>query len=121
VITVRALRLRPFVPSGGDYNLACEFFQDLGFAKEWESNDVAGFACGDAGFILQNYDVPEFASNFMIRLDVGDLEAWWNEVETLKLDEKYSGVKLKAPADYPWGREAQIIDPAGVLWHIGQS
>ena len=120
-MTAKMLSLRPFVPSGSDFALACKFFQDLGFAREWESNGVAGFACGNAKFILQDYDVPEFARNYMVRLDVSDLEAWWKQIEALKLDEKYSGVQLKAPADYPWGREVNIIDPAGVWWHIGQS
>jgi hypothetical protein len=114
------LSLRPFVPSGPDFGVACQFFQDLGFGKEWESDGVAGFACGEAKFILQNYDVPEFAGNYMVRLDVSDLEAWWQQIEPLRLAEKYPGVRLTPPTNFPWGREVNIIDPAGVLWHIGQ-
>lgn len=117
---LKVTSLRPFVPSGGDFTLACKFFEDLGFEIEFEATDVAGFASGNAKFILQDYDVPGFAANYMVRLDVPDLEMWWQRIDSLRLDEKYNGVKLKAPDDYPWGREAQIIDLAGVLWHIGQ-
>jgi len=116
---VETLSLQPFVPSGPDFKLACDFFCDLGFTKTWENGGYAGFCCGNAKFILQDYNQPEFANNLMIRIDVSDLDAWWKQISTLNLDAKYKGVRLSAPADFPWGREVNIIDPAGVCWHIG--
>lgn len=113
------LGLRPFVPSGSDFKSACAFFIELGFSKSFESHDVVGFECGNAKFILQQYDQPEFAANYMVRLDVADLDAWWAKVENLDLETKYPGVKLKGPTQFPWGREVNIIDLAGVCWHIG--
>lgn len=118
--TVEVLGLRPFIPSGPNFALACEFFLDLGFEKLWESGDCAGFGNGSAKFILQAYDNAEFASNLMVRLDVSDLDAWWDSVSKKNLEAKFSGVKLKPPGDFPWGREVNIIDIAGVCWHIGQ-
>jgi predicted enzyme related to lactoylglutathione lyase len=108
------------VPSGRNFDVAAQFYEDIGFTKEWESEGVAGFTCGSAKFILQNYNVPEFTQHYMLRLNVPDLEAWWDEVDAKKLAEKYGGITMKPPADYPWGREAQIIDAAGVLWHVGK-
>lgn len=34
---------------------------------------------------------------------------------------RFAGARLKEPADYPWGREVNIIDPAGVCWHVRQA
>lgn len=117
---VETLSLQPFVPSGKDFKLACDFFVDLGFTKDWDyDGECAGFTCGQAKFILQNYDKKDFAQNFMVRIDVSDLDLWWQEIEKLHLDKKYPGVKVAPPKDFPWGREVNIIDPAGVCWHIG--
>lgn len=110
--------LQPFVPSGKDFTLACRFFLDLGFEKLWENGDVAGFGAGEAKFILQSYDVKEFAENFMVRVEVENLDDWWAEISAKELDKKFPGVKLAAPKDFPWGREVNVIDPAGVCWHI---
>jgi len=118
-VVVETLGLQPFVPSGPDFKIACDFFIDLGFTKTWESGDYAGFACGQAKFILQNYDNPDFAGNLMIRIDVSDLDVWWQHVSKLDLANKYPNVKLKEPTNFPWGREVNLIDPAGVCWHIG--
>lgn len=115
------LGLRPFVPSGPDFNAACEFFTDLGFAKIWESDGYASFSAGSAKFILQHYDNTDFASNLMIRIDVSDLDEWWSQFRELNLEDKYPQVRVKPPTDFPWGREVNIIDLAGVCWHIGES
>ena len=118
-MSLRATSLRPFVPSGGDYDGSRRLFADLGFSEEWEFNGVAGFRNGEAAFILQKYDVKSFAENFMVRLNVPDLDAWWNAVSALELEKKYPGFRIKPPADFPWGREVNFIDLAGVCWHVG--
>ena len=34
---------------------------------------------------------------------------------------RYEGVRAAKPRVYPWGlREINLIDPAGVLWHIAE-
>src|SRR4029077_6675486 len=91
---VRTLSLQPFVPSGKDFKKACQFFEELGFAKTWENGGCAGFSCGDARFILQEYDKQEFADNFMVRIDVSDLDLWWQEIEKLDLPTKFPGVRI---------------------------
>ena len=57
----------------------------------------------------------------MIVIEVADLDAYWTELEAKALDQRFAGVKLKAPQDYPWGREIHIIDPGGVCWHVRQA
>ena len=115
-----ALSLLPFVPSGGDYEASRRLFADLGFEEMWENSGYAGFRNGDAQFILQNFDDEKFAGNFMIRINVGNLDAWWTTVSRLQLDKKYSGFRINPPADFPWGREVNFIDLAGVCWHVGE-
>jgi hypothetical protein len=116
---LRAVGLLPFVPSGSDYEGSRRLFADLGFEEQWESDGYAGFRSGDAGFILQRFENRDFAANFMVKLVVKDLDAWWREVSPRGLETKYPGVKIRPPTDFPWGREVNLIDLAGVCWHIG--
>jgi len=115
-----ALSLLPFVPSGSDYQASRSLFADLGFEEVWENSGYAGFRNGNAQFILQNFDDEKFAGNFMIRVNVANLDAWWAAVSRLQLDAKYSGFRINAPASFPWGREVNFIDLAGVCWHVGE-
>ncbi len=117
----RGTALYPFVPSGPDFAASLAFFQELGFDKRWENGGLAGLRFGDAYFMLQDIDVPEWQKNQMITYEVDDLDCYWSEIEQLRLEDRYNGVKLKSPTDYPWGREIHIIDPGGVCWHMRQS
>jgi hypothetical protein len=115
-----ATSLLPFVPSGSDYEASRRLFADLGFEEVWASGGYTGFRSGGAQFILQQYDVRAFAENFMVRLNVPDLEGWWQAISSRNLPGRYAGFQIKAPVDFPWGREVHFIDLAGVCWHVGQ-
>ena len=114
-----ASNLRPFVPSGEDFELAKRFFAAIGFETEFDTGDVVGLRLGDAQFLLQRFCNRELQDNFMVAFDVPDVDDWWRKLESSgALD--LPGVRAKPPTDYPWGRrEIHLIDPAGVLWHIG--
>lgn len=114
------MALSPFVPSGGDYEASRRLFADLGFEEVWENNGYAGFRDGNARFILQDFDDETFAANLMMRLDVADLDAWWDATSRKQLDARYPGLRIKPPTDFPWGREVNFIDLAGVCWHVGE-
>jgi hypothetical protein len=118
--SLRALSLLPFVPSGKDYEGSRRLFADLGFEETWENGGYAGFRNGPAQFILQSFDDETFAGNFMVRLNVPDLDLWWDEVSRKQLQEKYPKFRIKPPVEFPWGREVHFIDLAGVCWHVGQ-
>jgi hypothetical protein len=118
---LRAVSLLPFVPSGCDYDASRRLFADLGFEETWESDGYAGFRNGDAQFIMQRYDVKEFAENFMVRLNVESLDDWWRAVSGKQLERAYPNFRIKPPTDFPWGREVNFIDLAGVCWHVGQA
>ena len=117
---LRALSLLPFVPSGADYDGARRLFVELGFEETWESDGLAGFRNGGAQFILQKFDDDAFAGNFMVRLNVANLDAWWEAVSKKSLEKTHPGFRINPPKDFPWGREVNFIDPAGVCWHVGE-
>ena len=116
---LRATSLLPFVPSGKDYSASRQLFVALGFEEMWESDGYAGFRNGAAQFILQRFDNQVFAENFMVRLNVPDLDAWWQAISALQLEKTYPTFRIKPPQDFPWGREVNFIDLAGVCWHVG--
>jgi predicted enzyme related to lactoylglutathione lyase len=116
-----ATGLLPFVPSGPDFEQALAFFAELGFALQWRNGGIAGLRYDAAAFLLQDIDVPEWQKNQMLVLEVADLDAYWRDLSAKGLAERYAGVHLKEPTDFPWGREINIIDPAGVCWHVRQT
>jgi hypothetical protein len=108
-----------FVPSGSKYDACLGFYQDLGFSVDWKSDDLAILRIDRFRFFLQKFENMEMQSNFMMNLEVENVEDWWIKIEELNLSERYEGVRVKAPQVYPWGKkEIHLIDPAGVLWHI---
>ncbi len=116
---LRAVALAPFIPSGKDYDASRRLFAELGFEEEWESGGYAGLRNGAAQFILQRFDDEAFAANLMVRIDVGDLDAWWEATSAKRLPERYPGFRIKPPTQFAWGREVHFIDLAGVCWHVG--
>lgn len=118
---LRGVSLLPFVPSGSDYDGSRKLFQELGFVEEFENNGYAGFRSGEAQFILQRFADRAFAENFMVQLNVADVDAWWREVAARQLEQKFPGFRIAAPQDHPWGRQVDFIDMAGVCWHVGSA
>ena len=110
--------IQPFIPSGKDYNASRSFFVELGFTETWEKNGYAVMQNGQCSFILQRYDNEQFASNLMMKLVVPNLDEWWALIQSKSLDSLFPGARLKPPTQFPWGREVNIIDPAGVCWHV---
>jgi hypothetical protein len=121
VESLRAVSLLPFVPSGKEYDASRQLFKDLGFEEVWAGDGYASFRNGAAQFILQKFENRAFAENFMVRLNVPDLDAWWRAVSEKQLEKTYPQFRIKPPADFPWGREVNFIDLAGVCWHVGAS
>jgi catechol 2,3-dioxygenase-like lactoylglutathione lyase family enzyme len=114
------VEIKAFVPAK-DFTLSKQFYQDLGFELAWSADDLAYFRRGPSSFLLQKFYNKEHADNFMMHLLVEDVQAWWSHVEAQGLVARY-GVRAEPPDDRPWGiRDFVIIDPAGVLWRIGQT
>jgi hypothetical protein len=110
---------RPFLPAR-NLPLSKNFYETLGFAKLLDG-EVAIFKAGSGGFILQPYYQEEWAGGFVMQLMVDDLDAWWTHIERLDLPGKFDVPPPRPPAVQPWGlRVAFVVDPSGVLWHIGE-
>ncbi len=92
---------------------------ELEFNIVLETNDYVGFENNGCKFILQKYDSKEFAENFMLSVKVDNLDEFYRKISEKNLTEKF-GVKLSPPAVFPWGREVNLIDIAGVCWHFGE-
>lgn len=114
--------LRPFV-GAKDWQRSRQFYRALGFSETWVSEDdkLSLFQTGNGGgFYLQNYYVADWVNNSMLFLEVTDLDAWWEHLEGLKLAENFPEIRIRGPHEtVPGLREIHLIDPAGILWHIG--
>ncbi len=111
--------LKPFIPSGKDFELSLQFFHDLGFAMNWKAEGLAELQLGSAVFLLQDFHNQEMQENLMMFAAVEDLDQWWQHIQNSGVLERYAGVRGKEPTEYPWGkREVHLIDPAGVCWHF---
>lgn len=118
--TLKAIEIKAFVPAR-DFDLSKRFYADLGFTIDSMSDDMAYVYVGTSSFLLTKFYQKEHAENFMMHLLVPDVEAWWQQVVTQRLQERY-GARVTPPADRPWGlRDFTIVDPTSVLWRIGQA
>src|SRR4051794_24782244 len=118
-LNLKANEILTFIPSGKNYKQAIDFYLEMGFQLNWHTEDHCSFEKDRCRFILQNNPNNWGKDNFMMVLAVENLDDWWKHLESLELQKKYEGVKLRAPEVYPWGnREIHLIDPCEVLWHI---
>jgi catechol 2,3-dioxygenase-like lactoylglutathione lyase family enzyme len=105
---LRTVEIKAFVPAR-DFAVSRHFYQDLGFTLASDAHGVAYFHCGACSFLLQQYDAPGFAEQFVMHLLVENLA------------DRY-GVALGMPEDQPWRmRDFVLKDPSGVLWRIAQN
>jgi catechol 2,3-dioxygenase-like lactoylglutathione lyase family enzyme len=118
--SVSAALVRPFMPTQ-DFEASVRFYETLGFEKLSEG-EVAIFAAGSGGFILQRHYHKDWAGNFMMSLVVDDLDAWWAHIESLDLAKTFAVTPPRPPEMQAWGiRTAYVFDPCGVLWHVSES
>ncbi|MEM6820431.1 MAG: VOC family protein [Verrucomicrobiota bacterium] len=111
---------KPFIPAK-DFKISLEFYKTIGFEVMFESSDTANFQVGKSRFLLQNFYAKEWAENFMIQLEVHDVQAWWQHLSNCEIETKFGGTKLEAPQKQPWGATVSFLhDPSGVLWHLCQ-
>jgi hypothetical protein len=119
--TPDVVAIRPFVPAK-DFLKSVRFYEDLGFSSRLHGDSLASMSLGPFGFLLQEYDVPGFAGNFMMHMTVNDLDRWWEKISSLDLAGRYGVRPPTAPEVQPWGlRITYVVDPTGVLWHFAQN
>jgi hypothetical protein len=116
---MRFLSIQPFVPSGENFEGSKQFFGELGFTTRWDAGDYIGFEKDGCKFILQNYVNKDFAENFMLTVNVSDVDQFRKDVIDKQLPQKF-GIRIGEVSNQPYGREVNIIDLAGVCWHFVQ-
>jgi hypothetical protein len=114
---MKFLSLEPFVPSGSDFENSRLFFLALGFTINWEDQDYIDFERDGCKFMLQRFDKPEFAQNFMLTVRVDNAADFRSYVIDNKLPERF-GIRIGKVMQQPYGKEVNIIDIAGVCWHF---
>ena len=117
LLIMKFLSLEPFVPSGADFEASRQFFLELGFSVNWDAGDYIGLQKDECRFILQKYDQPAFAQNFMLSVKVDNVEEFRDAVLAKNLQEKY-GIRIGQITQQPYGKEVNVIDIAGLCWHF---
>lgn len=111
--------IRPFVGSK-DFDKSRAFYAALGFTEGVIGHDMSVFTMEGFAFYLQKAYVKDWIDNTMIFLEVDDVSAFWNKLVTLDLPSRFKNVKILPIRTEPWGSECFVIDPSGVLWHVGE-
>jgi Glyoxalase/Bleomycin resistance protein/Dioxygenase superfamily len=96
------LDMKAFVPAR-DPELSKAFYTDLGFTINFSNDEISELQIGSFRFLLQKFYVAEHAGNFMMALNVEDVDAWWENIQKKDFKEKYPGIMCKPPAMQPWG------------------
>jgi catechol 2,3-dioxygenase-like lactoylglutathione lyase family enzyme len=113
-----ALSIRPFI-GARDFDVSRHFYSDLGFEEVALAPGFSIFKSGRMAFYLQDAYVKDRIDNTMVFMEVTDADAFRNDRETLRLPEKYAGVRIAAALGI-LGKECFVHDPSGILWHFGQ-
>jgi len=111
--------IRPFI-GASNFDISRSFYRDLGFEERVLKHNLSVFMKGNFAFYLQDYNAKEWIDNTMIFVEVEDTDKFWNDLVSLNLTEKYSGVKLTPVRMMDWGKECFVHDPSGILWHFGE-
>ncbi len=120
-----AVELKAHLPAK-DFEVAKQFYQEIGFTLCWSNAGLALLHYGPHGvhgepaFLLQDFYVKEFAENLQMHLLVKDVDAWWQQIQAKQIPRKY-GVEMGPPENRDWGmRDFTLVDPSGVLWRVAE-
>lgn len=79
--------MRPMGPAK-EYESSKRFYLDLGFQPRQLGERLFEMHLGTFSFILQDYYVEDWASNFVMQVLVTDLDRWWQHISALDLPER---------------------------------
>lgn len=115
----QAKSVRAFI-GARDFEISRAFYKDLGFEESVISKNMSYFKIFETlGFYLQDAYIKDWVDNSMLFLEVNNVEQYWNELQNLELQYKYTGVRLTPIRYEDWGSECFLHDPSGILWHFG--
>jgi hypothetical protein len=110
--------MRPAVPSK-NYAESQRFYRVVGFQPTTLGPTLTEMRLGQHSFLLQNFYKPELAHNFVMHLQVGNVDEWWEHIQALALEANFEVRSPIAPKLESWGlKVTYLFDPSGVLWQI---
>ena len=114
-----AKSIRPFI-GVKNFEVSRNFYRDWGFEETVLGHNMSVFKTGNLSFYLQDAYVQDWIDNTMVFLEVEDVGQYWEQLVALNLTDKYIEAKILPIKSYDWGKECFVIDPSGILWHIGE-
>lgn len=103
-----------YVPAK-DFELSKRFYTALGFELTEGFGGTMDCRLGGAVFRLQNYYVKDWADNFMIKLDVDNVDAWCTHVKSILDQGTYGSARMTEPEMVGDTKILHVVDPSGVL------
>lgn len=103
-----------YVPAK-EFDVSKRFYTALGFELTEGFGGTMDCRLGGAVFRLQNYYVEDWANNFMIKLDVDDVDAWYEHVKGVLDREKYGSARMTEIEMVGDTKILHVVDPCGVL------
>ena len=85
---LRSIEAEAFVPAR-DFETSKRFYQDIGFALVWSTDDLAYLRHDRSVFLLQNFYVKEHVDNFKMHLLVERVDDWWRRIQDAGIVESF--------------------------------
>jgi catechol 2,3-dioxygenase-like lactoylglutathione lyase family enzyme len=98
-----------------DFEKSKQFYTALGFTMSEGWGGTADFVLNGRWFRLQNYYVKDWAENFMVVIDVDDVEAWHQRAQEVASGGEFHNVGVKPPETVDGFLVLHVVDPSGVL------
>ncbi|MEL6588548.1 MAG: VOC family protein [Bacteroidota bacterium] len=116
-----ATDIKVFVPAK-DYQQSMRFYQALGWKLLADHGKVAVMELGGVRFFLQDYYQKAWAHNFMLYINVEDVQAWYEHAKSVIENGAFGEAKIKAPEQQAHGDiVCYVWDPGGALLHFAQA
>lgn len=96
------LEQRPFLPAR-DFARSRRFYEQLGWAPEYDDGSLALLRLGEFRFYLQNAWVREWAENTMLHLPIADVEEWNSLIRGVVRDGAFGEVRVRGPFRESYG------------------
>jgi hypothetical protein len=106
--------LKTYVPCL-DFEASKQFYRELGFELTEGYGGTFDCKLGAAQFRLQNYYVKDWADNFMMLLQVDDVNAWYQRAKLLVESNRFDKVRITEVEERDGALITNLIDPGGVL------
>lgn len=98
-----------------DFEMSKRFYSALGFDLSEGFGGTMDCRHGGAVFRLQNYYVKDWANNFMMKLDVDDVDAWYEHCNQVIETGDFGNARVSTPEMVGDTKVLHVVDPSGVL------